>query len=310
MRKIHFKIILLFLFIISSVPFLYFFNLKTSTATYLKQINYQKNLEVNGIIETGESIPVSLSYPVYIKECFVQENDFVNKGQLMFVLDTESMQKAAKNYSASGINYSNFNIDNNDVFGISSEIYATESGIVRNITAYAGNIVMPDESLCVIDKSDDFMLKITLDQYDYSKIMVGDKIIFSPTVAPAKVYSGTVTDKTAVVRKETSLTGNKTVIDIFAEIDFCDDYITHGLQFTGIVINPDINRILTLPYEYINQDDNGEYVNIFLNGTTVKKYIETGIETETDVEVKTELPMNTVFVKNNIRGKFLIEHFD
>ena len=308
MYKVHFKIILFLLFCITSIPFIYFFNLNTTSATNLKQISYQNNIKVSGIIEAGEATSISLSYPVFIKECYVKENSFVNKGQLMFVLDTDKMQKAIDSYNFSNTDYSNIYINN--MFDVPSEIYATESGVVHDIVAYAGNIVMADETMCVIDNTEELMLKITLDQYNYSKIMVGDKIIFSPTVAPSREYSGTVTDKTAVVRKEASLIGSKTVVDIFADIDICDEYITSGLQFTGTVINSDIKPILTLPYEYINQDDNGEYVNIFSKGVIDKKYIETGIETESDVEIITQFPLNTVFVKNNGKGNTLIEHFD
>ena len=32
-----------------------------------------------------------MSYPVYIKECLVSENDYVNKGQLIFTLDLDGL---------------------------------------------------------------------------------------------------------------------------------------------------------------------------------------------------------------------------
>ena len=112
------------------------------------------------------------------------------------------------------------------------------------------------------------------------------------------------------MRRENTLTGSKNVVDIFAEIDGCDDYITGGLQFTGVVVSPEKNSIYTLPYEYINQDDNGEYVNIYTNNQISKQYIETGIETEEYVEIKTQLPLNTIFIKENAGGKVLIENFE
>ena len=93
-----------------------------------------------------------------------------------------------------------------------------------------------------------------------------------------------------------------------AEYD-TDDFILSGLEITGTLVKPQ-KQISVLPYEYINQDDNGEYVNIFSKGVIDKKYIETGIETESDVEIKTQFPLNTVFVKNNGKGNTLIEHFD
>ena len=37
----------------------------------------EKSLEINGTIESGEAMPITLSYPVYIKECCIKENSFV-----------------------------------------------------------------------------------------------------------------------------------------------------------------------------------------------------------------------------------------
>ena len=310
MYRLSLKILLLILLFLNCIPFIYCSDIKTPQATQLKCTDYNKKFEVSGIIETEETIPIALAYPVYIKECHISENSYVNKGQLLFTLDIEKMQNTVKNYSFTDSDFMGTGINKEDFFNLPSEIYATESGTVRDIAAHSESLVMAEEALCVIDKSDKPVLKITLNQQDYTNISVGDKVVFSPIIAPAREYSGTVTDKPAVVRNENSLTGSKTVIDIFADVDCADEYISAGLQFTGTVFTPESNKIFTLPYEYINQDDDGEYVNILKNGKTEKLYVETGIETEKEIEIKTQLPAHTVFIEDDYKGKLLIEHID
>ncbi|MBR2027673.1 MAG: biotin/lipoyl-binding protein [Oscillospiraceae bacterium] len=308
MFKGYIKVLLAVMLFVNMLPYLYFSELKNTKATRLSGVEYQKKLEVTGTIVSQESIPVMLSYPVYIDECFIDENSYVNKGQLLFTIDTEKMQNYVKNNYFTLAENKNFDINKDTLINISTEIYASDSGTVGELTAGSGSAVMANEALCVIKKGDALMLKITLNQENYSDISVGDKIVFSPSIAPSRKYTGTVTDKTAVVRKETSLTGTKTVIDIFADIDSVDDFITDGLIFSGTVTKPDKKIIYTLPYEFIHQDENGEYVNVYDNGNIIKKYIETGIETENYAEIKTTFSPETIFVKDNYKRKSLLEY--
>ena len=308
MYKGYIKVLLSVMLFVSLLPFICFSKVENADATILKNVNYQKKLEVSGTIVSQSSVPITLSYPVYIEECHISENSYVNKGQLLFTLDIEKMQSTVKSNYFTQYNNSNFDINNTDLMGISAEIYASDSGIVNDISGYSNSIVPAKTPLCIIRKNDNLMLKITLNQEDYPDISVGDIILFTPAAAPARRYSGTVLDKTAVVRKETSLTGIKTVIDVYADIDNVDEYITQGLDFTGTITKPAKKAIYTLPYEFINQDENGEYVNIYSDGEIIKEYIETGVETENYAEIKTSFSDDTVFVKDNYKGKSLLEY--
>ena len=304
------KMMLLLTFILSCIPFIYYSDIEYLPATRMTQTVYQKSMDISGVIESEDPASITLSYPVFIKDCYVSENSYVNKGQLMFTLDTDKMQTALGNYNISGSNSTDINGLKKQLIEISPEIYATENGIVRDIAARSGSIIMSGERLCVIEKGDKSILKISLNQQDYPRITVGDIVVFSPVTAPARKYTGKISDKTAVVHKETILTGSKTIIDIFAEIDYADDFISNGIQFTGTVYSTEKSIINTLPYEYIGQDDNGEYIYKYKNGKTEKIYIETGIELADTVEIKTVFPLETVFVRENYKGKLIIEHLD
>lgn len=296
------SVILIIIF--AAVPFFYSVNVNTQTATQFIYTYATDSLEVRGVVEPSEYSVISLSYPIYVKECFVSENSLVNKGQLMFTLDIDKMKEALESYGAS----SGFN--KNDISAIQEKVYATQTGTVKELAAYEGALIMAEENLCIIQTSQSPMLKITINQEDYQKISVGDSLEFNTVISPQKTYYGTIIDKTAVIRKEASLSGSKTVIDIYAQINNPDEYITQGVEFTGKIVKENDTLVKTLPYEYINQDENGEYVTTFSSGKVNKIYIETGKEFEETVEILTEFDNNTVFLENNssLNGSVLLNY--
>ena len=303
MRRIWAYNCLLIMTFILAVPFFTLKDIEIVEATYLTETEYYPAVEVNGTIESGKAIPVSLSYPVFIKEQFVFENDFVNKGQLLFTLDTEKMKSVVKANDLPVYNEAYSSLDKSVFMSISDKIYASESGYITQIAANEGSVVLSDENLCVINTEDDLMLKITINQEDYSKISVGDRLEFSPLIMPLSVYGGQICNKPAIIRKQSGLTGSKTVVDIYATIDNVDEKLVDGLQFSGKVYKNNQNTIMILPYEYINQDDDGEYLNIYSANGVQKVYVETGIENKDYIEILTPFEKDTVFLKNDYNGK-------
>lgn len=284
-------------------PCLTLSDIRQTDVTHISVKEYDSVLEVNGTIEAANTVPISLSYPVYIKECYVKENEYVNKGQLLFTLDTEKMINTIKSNNLTEYTQAYNILDKNNLYELSDKIYASDSGIVSKIAAGSGSLVFSDENLCEIQTDTDSILKITLNQEDYQNISVGDTVEFSPLIMPSSKYYGHISSKTATVRRETSLTGTKNVIDVYADIINGDDNIVNGLQFSGKILD-DENKIFTaLPYEYINQDENGEFVYILNGCSSDKIYIETGLETAEYTEIKTIFDPNTLFIKNNYDGK-------
>jgi len=303
MRRIWAYNCLLIITLILALPFFTLKNIEIVEATYLTETEYYPAVEVNGTIENGKTIPVSLSYPVFIKEQFVFENDFVNKGQLLFTLDTEKMKSVVKANDLPVYSEAYSSLDKSVFMNISDKIYASESGYITQIAANEGSVVLSDENLCVINTEDDLMLKITINQEDYSKISVGDRLEFSPLIMPLSVYCGQICNKPATIRKQSGLTGSKTVVDIYATIDNVDEKLVDGLQFSGKVYKNNQNTIMILPYEYINQDDDGEYLNIYSANDVQKVYVETGIENKEYIEILTPFEKDTIFLKNDYKGK-------
>ena len=99
--------ILLIMILLLTIPYLCLRDIPSVQTRHLKKTEYCRELEFTGNIEAESYTPMKLSYPVFIKESYVLENSYVNKGQLMFVLDVEKMTETLKNsdfsvYSAVG----------------------------------------------------------------------------------------------------------------------------------------------------------------------------------------------------------------
>lgn len=304
------NIVILFVFVLIMIfPFIALKDIEVNNATYMHNTTYISYVEITGEFEAADNVPVTLSYPVYIKNCHVNDNNYVNKGQLLFTLDMEKIENAVKSNDFTKVAYTGAAINRADFLNISEHIYASEAGYVKDIAAKDGKLILPDEELCVIETSDDILLKITLNQDDYAKISVGDKVEFIPAIASNKKYEATICNKTAKIIKEATLTGSKTVVEVYAQPETINQFMIHGVQFSGKIITEAEKAISALPYEYVNQDEKGEYVTVYNNGNTDKIYIETGIETDKMVEIVTTFAPDTVFVSNSYAaGKLILKN--
>lgn len=308
MRKGYCKVLLSVMLFVALLPAAYFKNIKSTDAIQLEKTNYQQTINVSGTVDTENKTEIKLSYPIIIDKCYINNNDYVNKGQLLFTLDIEKMKSYVKSNDLTQYFQTNNSFIKADIFDISKEIFATSSGTISELSAFSGDIVLSEEILCVINKDDSLILKITINQDDYQNINVGDTVTFSPTITPGKKYQATICDTPASIRKESSISGTKTVIDIFAVIDNPDDCLVSGLQFSGTVKKPHQETIYTLPYEFINQDEQGEYVNLYSDGHTSKIYIDTGIEIDDKVQIITKFNDNSIFLKDICKRKSLLNY--
>ncbi len=137
-----------------------------------------------------------------------------------------------------------------------------------------------DDSVCV---------QIYVPEQDISKVKLGQPAEITGDAFPGITYIGTVDKIADIAGKIQSGGTQKTVVEVTVNVQEPDDILKHG--YTAIVklctSEPSIMEIL--PYEAINQDDNGEFVYILRNGRVYKRYVETGRELSGGVELKTSI---------------------
>ena len=284
--------------------------IKPAYASRAIKREYTEYLNVSGEFEKQNNTDITFSYPIIVKDVYIQENQYVNNGQALFTVDKEKMLEIVNtNYNGLLTDYVNSvspsltyndSYSVSDVYSIQDTIYSSGSGIVKNLYVNPGVVLPANKPVLTIENTSDILVRFTVSQNEFGKISVGDKVDIVPVAFKNKNYTGRITDKNAVVKNQTSLTGNKVVIDVFAHIENPDKTVSDGLQVNGKIQNNASYNIYSLEHSYVNQDDYGEYVFILNKGTAEKIYVETGIETTDYVEIKTDFPESVVFIKGDI----------
>lgn len=299
------------------------FNLKTVkvvTAQFLTQKEYVQQIIVNGEFQSKDKTDITLPYPVYIKDVLVKQNSYVNNGQPLFTVDKEKMLEFLTGQEQ--IDLSGYMIDvqlldymsyrnNIDISDIPDTVYSECSGIVTALNISAGSVSMPETTLLTVGSSDQVVAKFSLSQIDYGKVSVGDKVKITPVAFSSTHYNGVITNDNAIIKKTSSINGSQITVDVFAYITDADAKVADGLQINGVIDTSTPRMINVIDYDYVHQDENGQYVMIFDKGTARKTYIDTGLETTQYTEILNDFNEDTVFLKGDIKeGDRVILHID
>lgn len=132
-------------------------------------------------------------------------------------------------------------------------------------------------------------VQLYVSEQDISKVMVGQKAEITGDAFPEKTYTGIV-DKISETAAKVQL-GNvqKTAVEVIVKIDDPDDFLKHGYTASVKLATSEPYVMNIVPYEAVQQDNGGEYVYMLQNGKAVKKYVETGAELSSGVEIKTPI---------------------
>jgi len=286
-------------------------DIKFAEASTGRMREYSEYINVSGEFENLKATEIAFSFPVCIDKIYISDNRYVSKGQLLFSIDKKKMLSLTGNIYNNGISEI-LGIDysvrkdntyiNNILEKIPDKVYAPENGYIKNINLSQGQLCAPNTCLVSIEGEQDIMARFTVLQPDFGKISVGDKVQIYPVAFSTKNYSGIISEKNAVVKKQSSVTGNKVVIDVFACIENPDTLVSDGLQINGKIKSGHTQTVYSVEHIYVHQDDEGEYVFILDKGTARKIYIDTGVETEDFIQIITPFEEKTVFLKGEIEN--------
>lgn len=257
----------------------------------LKTADYRKYVNANGSFENKSQSDVYVKIPAVIKATYAEVGDYVNEGDILAEIDPDKTKRLydnllssniCKNGSNSLVNYISENYGTIDEM----QITADKSGIISGINISDGNIATPVAPVFSVSASDDFCVKVSVDESKIESVKVGQRAQITMVADNSKIYSGTVSKISPVARKTVSLGGIGTVVDVYIDLDNADKYIKSGYSARVKIEVASKNNLPILPYTAIHQDeDENEYVFTVCNGVIAKKYIETGLELTDGVEI-------------------------
>ena len=123
-------------------------------------------------------------------------------------------------------------------------------------------------------------------EQDISKVQLGQAAEITGEAFPDTVYYGTVDKISAVAVK---LPSGKTAVEVTVGITEPDDALKHGYTASVKLHTSEPSVMTIVPYEAVDQDDNGEFVYLLENGRAYKRYVETGRELSEGIELKTSI---------------------
>lgn len=193
-------------------------------------------------------------------------------------------QKRLLQQSQVDLNQSVYAVELQDIVRQLSNLWSPIDGIVTRVdTPVAGvNIQSADEARFEVINPKTLFFNANVDETEVENLHVGDKGILVLNAHPADFIQSTITDIAFASRQDSN---SNTVYTVKLRLDNkTDDDYKFKYGMTGnIVFYEYADNILTVPNDYIHQDDNGSYV---LAGKDKKlTYVQTGISNGSVTEI-------------------------
>ncbi len=159
-------------------------------------------------------------------------------------------------------------------------ITAEFAGVVTNVGIAEGATATPGSQLITIESSEDVKVEIFISKYDLEKIKVGQEADI--TIA-GNIYQGKVSKISKIAVTNASGTP---VISAEVKISNPDSEIYLGIEAKVEIHAAKAEGVVIVPAEAVNVDQEGEFVYTTENDIIVKKYVITGISSDSFIEIK------------------------
>lgn len=171
-------------------------------------------------------------------------------------------------------------------------IQAEFKGVISDAKVTQGATVTQGMELFTLQSTQDVCVEANVSKYDFDKVKEGQK---AEITLGDKKYKGTV-DKVSKIaipnEKGTPLIG------VSVHIDNPDDDIFIGVEAKVTIQASEAKNVPVLPVEVVNIGKEGSFCYVVNNGKIEKKDIETGVTSDSMVEVKSGLKKGDQVIKD------------
>ena len=232
--KLKFVILLLVLIFIL---FYYFTHRGKKEEVYVDEYSYMKveqtdeigTINLNGYVKANNPIGIFVDKKLKVKEVFIKNGDFVEKGQILMTFDDDETNKLNRNIEKERINLQKIQRDlkttrelqklggasKNDVKNLednarisqlsideytevlnktATEVRSPVDGVVSNLKAQENYLVDTDSSLLEIIDSNDLRIIVEIPEYNSQSVKLGQSVKVRQDISDDdKVYDGEIT---------------------------------------------------------------------------------------------------------------------
>ena len=166
-------------------------------------------------------------------------------------------------------------------------VKAPISGVVTNLVAVQGGTAAAYSALCTVESIDDVYVDIALSRYDLEKVAVGQK---AQIVTLGQTYDGVLESIDSMATSSVSSNGSGVAyVHARVKVTNPNDALRLGIEANVTLYTGEAASVITVPLSAVNTDVDGTFCYIVENGVATRRAVETGISSDTLVEIKSGL---------------------
>ena len=312
--KLKFVILLLVLIFIL---FYYFTHRGKKEEVYVDEYSYMKveqtdeigTINLNGYVKANNPIGIFVDKKLKVKEVFIKNGDFVEKGQILMTFDDDETNKLNRSIEKERINLQKIQRDLNttrelyklggasrdevknleDSARISqlnideyvevlsktaTEVRSPVDGVVSNLKAQKNYLVDTDSSLLEIIDADDLRIIVEIPEYNSQTVKIGQSIRVREDISDDdKVYDGEIT-KISRLSTTSSMTGEN-VLEADVKTNETIPNLVPGFKIKAVLqLKSDVKNII-IPKIALQNEEGKYFVYTLDEKNTIKKKIIT-----------------------------------
>ncbi len=312
--KLKFVILLLVLIFIL---FYYFTHRGKKEEVYVDEYSYMKveqtdeigTINLNGYVKANNPIGIFVDKKLKVKEVFIKNGDFVEKGQILMTFDDDETNKLNRSIEKERINLQKIQRDLNTTRELyklggaskdevrnledsaritqlnideyvevlsktATEVRSPVDGVVSNLKAQENYLVDTDSSLLEIIDANDLRIIVEIPEYNTQTVKLGQSIRVRQDISDDdKVYDGEIT-KISRLSTTSSMTGEN-VLEAEVKTNETIPNLVPGFKIKAVLqLKSDVKNII-IPKIALQNEEGKYFVYTLDEKNTIRKKIIT-----------------------------------
>ena len=312
--KLKFVILLLVLIFIL---FYYFTHRGKKEEVYVDEYSYMKveqtdeigTINLNGYVKANNPIGIFVDKKLKVKEVFIKNGDFVEKGQILMTFDDDETNKLNRSIEKERINLQKIQRDLNTTRELyklggaskdevrnlednarisqlnideyaevlsktATEVRSPVDGVVSNLKAQENYLVDTDSSLLEIIDADDLRIIVEIPEYNSQTIKLGQSIKVRQDISDDdKVYEGEIT-KISRLSTTSSMTGEN-VLEADVKTNEIIPNLIPGFKIKAVLQLKSDTKNIIIPKIALQNEEGKYFVYTIDDKNTIKKKVVT-----------------------------------
>ena len=312
--KLKFVILLLVLIFILVY---YFTHRGKKEEVYVDEYSYMKveqtdeigTINLNGYVKANNPIGIFVDKKLKVKEVFIKNGDFVEKGQILMTFDDDETNKLNRSIEKERINLQKIQRDLNTTRELyklggaskdevrnlednarisqlnideyaevlsktATEVRSPVDGVVSNLKAQENYLVDTDSSLLEIIDADDLRIIVEIPEYNSQTIKLGQSIKVRQDISDDdKVYEGEIT-KISRLSTTSSMTGEN-VLEADVKTNEIIPNLVPGFKIKAVLQLKSDTKNIVIPKIALQNEEGKYFVYTIDDKNTIKKKVVT-----------------------------------